>query len=80
MTGLYVEDCAGSVSLGFLPAYRSCETLVMVRLQLESGKQFRDGSASWVLFVHDRSAWPRWPHLKHGNWLQKSSHEQFIGL
>ena len=24
----------------------------MVVLQLERGKQFRDGSASWVLFVH----------------------------
>ena len=40
-----------AVGLGFLPAYRSYEVSLTVVLQLERGKQFRDGSASWVLFV-----------------------------
>ena len=55
MTGQNIESCAGSVSLGFLSTDQLYEILLMVWLQLESSKQFRDGTASWVLFVYDRN-------------------------
>ena len=42
----------GSVGLSLLPAHRSCEVLLVLRLQLEGGEHLRNGSACWVFFAH----------------------------